>query len=68
VHAELREPLDRAWRTVLEHGRFVGGPEVASFEAAFAQYCEVRHCAGVANGTDALELILAGLRIGRATR
>ncbi len=64
VHAELREPLDRAWRTVLEHGRFVGGPEVASFEAAFAQYCEVRHCAGVANGTDALELILAGLRIG----
>ena len=28
------------------------------------QYCEVRHCAGVANGTDALELILAGLRIG----
>ena len=64
VHAELREPLDRAWRTVLEHGRFVGGSEVASFEAAFAQYCEVRHCAGVANGTDALELILAGLRIG----
>ncbi len=48
VHAELREPLDRAWRTVLEHGRFVGGPEVAAFEAAFAAYCEARHCVGVA--------------------
>jgi dTDP-4-amino-4,6-dideoxygalactose transaminase len=64
VHAELREPLDLAWRTVLGHGRFIGGPEVAAFEAAFAEYCGVAHCAGVGNGTDALELILAGLGIG----
>ncbi len=42
LHAELREPLDRAWRTVLGHGRFVGGPEVDAFEAEFARYCGVR--------------------------
>jgi dTDP-4-amino-4,6-dideoxygalactose transaminase len=64
LHVDLREDLDLAWKSVLTHGRFVGGPEVAAFEAAFAEYCEARHCAGVANGTDALELILAGLGIG----
>jgi dTDP-4-amino-4,6-dideoxygalactose transaminase len=65
VHLELRDDLDVAWKEVLAHGRFIGGPEVAAFEAAFAAHCEVEHCAGVANGTDALELILAGLGIGR---
>jgi dTDP-4-amino-4,6-dideoxygalactose transaminase len=65
LHAELREPLDLAWKTVLGHGRFVNGPEVAAFEAAFARYCEADRCVGVANGTDAIELILAGLGIGR---
>ena len=64
LHADLREPLDLAWKTVLGHGKFVNGPEVAAFEAAFARYCEAERCVGVANGTDALELILAGLGIG----
>ncbi len=64
LHADLAEPLDLAWKTVLGHGRFIGGPEVDAFETAFAAYCDVDHCVGVANGTDALELILAGLRIG----
>jgi dTDP-4-amino-4,6-dideoxygalactose transaminase len=64
LHSELREQLDQAWRSVLTHGKFVGGPEVAQFEAAFANYCEVGHCAGVGNGTDAIELALAGLGIG----
>ena len=54
LHAELREPLDLAWKTVLGHGRFVNGPEVAAFEAAFARYCGAEHCVGVANGTDAI--------------
>jgi dTDP-4-amino-4,6-dideoxygalactose transaminase len=64
LHAELREPLDRAWDAVLGHGRFVNGPEVAAFEAAFAAYCEAGQCVGVGNGTDALELVLAALGIG----
>lgn len=64
VHLDLRDDLDVAWKEVLAHGRFIGGPEVASFEAEFAAHCEVAHCVGVGNGTDALELILAGLGIG----
>jgi len=64
LHDELRGHLDAAWRSVLAHGRFVGGPEVAEFETAFARYCEVGHCAAVGNGTDALELAMRGLGIG----
>ena len=60
----VREDLDVCWRDVLSHGRFIGGPEVQTFEARFAAYCQSRYCVGVANGTDALELILAGLGIG----
>jgi dTDP-4-amino-4,6-dideoxygalactose transaminase len=64
VHVDLRDELDLAWKGVLAHGRFIGGPEVAAFEAAFASYCEAEHAVGVANGTDALELILAALGVG----
>ncbi len=60
----VREDLDVCWKSVLSHGRFIGGPEVEMFEARFADYCESAHCVGVANGTDALELILAALGIG----
>ncbi len=65
VNNGLREEFDLAWKTVLDHGHFVGGPEVERFEREFATYCEAEACIGVANGTDALELILSGLGIGR---
>ncbi len=64
LHEDLRQPLDSAWRSVLAHGGFVGGPEVRRFETAFAAYCGVGHCAGVGNGTDALELTLLALGVG----
>jgi dTDP-4-amino-4,6-dideoxygalactose transaminase len=64
INGVLQSDLDLAWKTVLHHGQFVGGPEVEQFESSFADYCETAACVGVANGTDALELILAGLGIG----
>ena len=64
VNGALRTEFERAYSAVLEHGRFIGGPEVGQFEAEFADYCQARECVGVGNGTDALELILAGLGIG----
>ena len=39
-------------------GWYILGRELQSFEKAFADYCGVRHCVGVANGLDALTLIL----------
>lgn len=64
ITESVRDELDVRWKSVLAHGRFVGGPEVEDFEAHFAEYCENQFCVGVANGTDALELILAGLGVG----
>jgi dTDP-3-amino-3,4,6-trideoxy-alpha-D-glucose transaminase len=37
---------------------------VEAFEQEFAQYCGVRHCVGVGNGTDALALILRACEVG----
>ena len=64
VNGPLHGEFELAWKTVLEHGRFVGGPEVEQFEADFARFSETNTCVGVANGTDALELIFAALQIG----
>ena len=64
VNGALQGEYDLAWKKVLEHGRFIGGPEVEQFETSFAAYCQTNACVGVANGTDALELILTALGIG----
>ncbi|MGH3834921.1 MAG: DegT/DnrJ/EryC1/StrS family aminotransferase [Pseudonocardiaceae bacterium] len=65
VNNGLREEFELAWKTVLDHSGYIGGPEVERFEREFATYCATLACVGVANGTDALELILTGLGIGR---
>ena len=48
---------------LLASGAFVNGAQVNQFEEAFARYCGVAHCVGVASGLDALRLALlaAGL-------
>ena len=65
LHAEMADDLERAWQQVREAGAFVGGEFVERFEAEWAGYCGAKHCVGVANGTDALELCLTALGIGR---
>jgi dTDP-4-amino-4,6-dideoxygalactose transaminase len=50
-------------RAVLESGRYILGPEVEAFESELAAFLGVRHCIGVANGTDALTIALRGLGI-----
>jgi aminotransferase EvaB len=62
--ADSRQVLLNDWERLLEQGMFIGGPAVASFEQAFAAYCNVAHCVGVGNGTDALEIMLRAVGIG----
>jgi len=64
AYRELRDELDAAARRVLASGRYVLGPELEAFEQDFAAYCEAKFCIGVANGLDALHLILRALEIG----
>src|ERR687885_2277793 len=59
-HARLAEAL----AGVVRSERFILGPEVAAFESEFADYLGVRHCVGVANGTDALTIALRALGVG----
>ncbi|MDQ6837266.1 MAG: DegT/DnrJ/EryC1/StrS family aminotransferase [Actinomycetota bacterium] len=62
VAAEVREGFAR----VFEQSSFIFGDDVAAFEKDFAAFCGVRHCVGVGNGTDAVELALraAGVTAG----
>jgi dTDP-4-amino-4,6-dideoxygalactose transaminase len=48
----------------LDTGAFIGGHDVAAFEAEYAGFLGVRACIGVANGTDALELALRAVGVG----
>ncbi|MFL5917812.1 MAG: DegT/DnrJ/EryC1/StrS family aminotransferase [Gaiellaceae bacterium] len=56
----IREAIDG----VLESGEFILGPNVAAFERDAANYLSVREAVGVANGTDALVLVLDALGVG----
>jgi dTDP-3-amino-3,4,6-trideoxy-alpha-D-glucose transaminase len=49
---------------VVASGRYILGPEVDAFEDEFAAHLGVRHCVGVANGTDALTIGLRALGVG----
>jgi dTDP-3-amino-2,3,6-trideoxy-4-keto-D-glucose/dTDP-3-amino-3,4,6-trideoxy-alpha-D-glucose/dTDP-2,6-dideoxy-D-kanosamine transaminase len=68
LHADRRAELRAAFDAVLDSGRYILGPRVAEFEAAFAMYCGARACVGVANGSDALELALRAVGVERDDR
>jgi len=56
--------IEAAIARVLEHGRFIHGPEVAEFEDQLAAFTGVAHVVGCGNGTDALQLALRALDAG----
>ncbi|MEM0966796.1 MAG: DegT/DnrJ/EryC1/StrS family aminotransferase [Verrucomicrobiota bacterium] len=58
VNEQYRDEIDAAIARVLDSGWYLLGQEGELFEQEFAEYCEVKHCLGVANGLDALILIL----------
>jgi len=63
-HRRLREQIDTRIRRVLNHGRYILGPEVAELEERLAGYVGVRHCIGVSSGTDALLVSMMALGVG----
>jgi dTDP-4-amino-4,6-dideoxygalactose transaminase len=63
-HAAVADEVAAGWAEVLAHTAFIGGPQVAAFEAEFARFTGAAHCVGVGNGTDAIELALRALGVG----
>lgn len=55
--------LTSAVERVMRSGQFIGGPEVAAFEAEAADYLGVKHAIGVNSGTDALIIGLRSLGV-----
>jgi dTDP-4-amino-4,6-dideoxygalactose transaminase len=63
-YAPLLPEIERRVREVLESGHFILGPNVEAFEREAADHLGVPETIGVANGTDALVLVLDALGVG----
>lgn len=61
----IRPQLDEAIKRVLDHGRYIMGPEVAQFESMLADFVNVKHAIACSSGTDALLLPLMAYGVGR---
>ncbi len=61
---ELREELDQAYQRVMDSGWYILSDEVRAFEQEFADHLGVKHCVGVGNGLEALQLIFMAYGIG----
>jgi len=60
-YAALKTEIDSRIQRVLDHGRYIMGPEVAELETALARFTGSRHCITVASGTEALLIALMAL-------
>lgn len=63
-YKQLQTEIDAGIRSVLEHGQFIMGPEIAQLETSLAKYVGVKHCITVSSGTASLEIALRALKIG----
>jgi dTDP-4-amino-4,6-dideoxygalactose transaminase len=64
-YEELKPELDDAYFRFMKSAWYILGKEVETFEQEYAVYCNSKHCIGVANGLEALHLILRAYGIGK---
>jgi len=60
----IKQEIDHAIHAVIDEAEFIKGKYVKQFEYDFARECKAKHCVGVANGTDAIFIVLKMLGIG----
>lgn len=66
INAQYRDELIEACTRVIDSGWYIGGQELTGFEQEFAHYCGTKFAIGVANGLDALTLVLrAWIEMGK---
>lgn len=63
-YRELEPQIQQRINTVLQHGRYILGPEVAELEERLAKFTASGHCITVASGTEALLISLMALGVG----
>ena len=62
-YSRIQQNINNRINTVLEHGKYILGPEVQELEECLADFVGVKHCIGVSSGTDALLIALMALEI-----
>ena len=62
-YRNIKDEIDAAIAAVIADNAFIRGPYVDTFEREFARAVEVKHCVSCANGTDALYLAMAALKV-----
>ena len=69
INKQYRKDLIDSCTRVIDSGWYIQGSECDSFETNFAIYCGTKFAIGVANGLDALKLILlAYIELGEMTK
>lgn len=61
----LRSEIEGGIARVLAHGKYIMGPEVTELEEALCNYTGAEYCISCANGTDALQIALMAIGVGR---
>lgn len=61
---KIRSELESAIKRVLDHGKYILGPEVSELEEQLAAFVKTTHCITCANGTDALQIALMAIGVG----
>lgn len=62
--ALIKDKIDANIRKVLDHGKYILGPEVGELEEKLLDFCGAKYCITCANGTDALQIALMAIGIG----
>jgi UDP-2-acetamido-2-deoxy-ribo-hexuluronate aminotransferase len=63
-YERYKQDIDARMQAVLEHGRYIMGPEITELEEVLAQFAGVKHCITVSSGTHSLEIALRALGTG----
>ena len=63
----IKDEIDEAIKNVISETAFIGGKYVEQFEKEFAEFCQAKYCQGVANGTDALEIVIEALDLPKGS-
>src|SRR5574344_734761 len=64
INNRFRDEIDERIKKILDIGWYLQGDENAKFSKNFAKFCGTKYCLGVANGLDALNLIIKGYGFG----
>jgi len=60
---QIRKKIEKRIQSVLDHGKYIMGPEVLELEDKLEQYVGVKHCISCSSGTDALLMALHSLNL-----